>query len=44
MTTLGYKLGQVPIVQRNFEKVVIAIIVLSLIPVLLEAHKARQRA
>jgi membrane-associated protein len=44
MTTLGYKLGQVPIVQRNFEKVVIAIIVLSLMPVLLEARKARQRA
>jgi membrane-associated protein len=41
MTVLGYKLGQVEIVQRNFEKVVIAIVVLSLIPVALEARKSR---
>jgi membrane-associated protein len=43
MTTLGYKLGQVPLVQRNFEKVVLAIVVLSLVPALLEARKARAR-
>lgn len=42
MTTLGYKLGQVPIVQRNFEKVVIGIVVLSLVPVGLEALKSRR--
>jgi membrane-associated protein len=42
MTTLGYKLGQVPIVQRNFEKVVLGIIVLSLVPAFLEAKKARR--
>ncbi len=42
MTTLGYKLGQVPVVQRNFEKVVIGIVVLSVIPVVLEARKARK--
>jgi membrane-associated protein len=44
MTTLGYQLGQVPLVQRHFEKVVLAIIVLSLVPALLEARKARARA
>jgi membrane-associated protein len=43
MTTLGYQLGQVPLVQRHFEKVVLAIIVLSLVPALLEARKARAR-
>jgi membrane-associated protein len=42
MTTLGYKLGQIPVVQRNFEKVVIGIVVLSLLPVLLEALKGRR--
>lgn len=43
MTTLGYKLGQVPLVQRNFEKVVIGIVVLSLLPVVLEARKSRHQ-
>jgi membrane-associated protein len=41
MTTLGYQLGQVAFVKRNFEKVVIGIIVLSLVPVYLEARKKR---
>jgi len=44
MTTLGYKLGQVPLVQKHFEKVVLGVIVLSLVPALLEARKARSRA
>ena len=44
MTTLGYKLGQVPLVQRNFEKVVLGVVVLSLVPAVLEARKARARA
>jgi membrane-associated protein len=43
MTTLGYQLGQVPLVQRHFEKVVLGVIVLSLAPALLEARKARSR-
>jgi membrane-associated protein len=38
MTTLGYQLGQVDIVRRNFEKVVIGIVVLSLIPAALQAR------
>ncbi len=44
MTTLGYKLGQIPAVQRNFEKVVLAIVFLSLVPAFLEARKARSRS
>jgi len=44
MMTLGYKLGQVPLVQRHFEKVVLGVIVLSLVPAFLEARKARARA
>ena len=41
MTTLGYRLGQIDYVRRNFEKVVIAIVLLSLVPVALEARKRR---
>ncbi|HVW87133.1 MAG TPA: VTT domain-containing protein [Bryobacteraceae bacterium] len=41
MTTLGYQLGQVPVVQRNFEKVVIGIVVLSLVPAVIEARRKR---
>ena len=44
MTTLGYKLGQVPLVQRHFEKVVLGVVVLSLVPAFVEARKARNRA
>lgn len=43
MTMLGYGLGNVPVVRRNFEKVVIAIIVLSLLPALMEFVKSRRR-
>src|SRR5580693_7928498 len=32
MMTLGYQLGQVPMVRRNFEKVVLAIVFVSLLP------------
>jgi membrane-associated protein len=41
MTTLGYQLGRIPIVQRNFEKVVLGVVALSLVPILLEARKKR---
>jgi membrane-associated protein len=40
MTTLGYQLGQIELVRRNFEKVVLGIIFLSLVPVGIEAWKA----
>lgn len=41
MTALGYQLGQVELVRRHFEKVVMGIIVVSVIPVLLELRKTR---
>jgi membrane-associated protein len=44
MTMLGYTLGRVPVVQANFEKVVILIILVSLIPVFLELVKSRRTA
>lgn len=43
MTTLGYTLGSVPWVRQNFEKVVLLIIFVSLIPVVLETVKSRRR-
>lgn len=42
MTGLGYTLGSVPFVQRNFEKVIFGIIIVSLLPVLLHALEARR--
>lgn len=42
MTLLGYSLGNVPIVRRHFEKVIVAIVVISLIPAVREAWKARR--
>jgi membrane-associated protein len=44
ITTLGSQLGQVELVRKNFEKVVLGIIVLSLAPVVSEALKARRAA
>ncbi len=41
MTTLGYQLGQIDLVRRNFEKVVLGIIFLSLLPVAIQVWKAR---
>ena len=41
MTTLGYKLGQIPFVQHNFEKVVLAVVLISFAPILIEAGKKR---
>jgi membrane-associated protein len=44
MTLLGYSLGNVTIVRQNFEKVIVAIIVISLLPAIREAWKARRAA
>ena len=41
MTVLGYYLGGIPIIRRHFEKVVLLIIFLSLLPVIVHAIKAR---
>jgi membrane-associated protein len=37
---IGYKLGGVPIIRHNFEKVILGIIVLSLLPSVIEVVKA----
>ena len=42
ITMAGYSLGQVAIIRQNFEKVVLLIIFLSLLPVVLEVWKARR--
>jgi membrane-associated protein len=43
VTALGCQLGQVELVRRNFEKVVLGIIFLSLTPVVWETMKARRQ-
>lgn len=40
MMTLGFQLGQVPLVRRHFEKVVLGIIFVSLLPMFNEVFKA----
>jgi membrane-associated protein len=42
MTMLGYELGGVPIVKRNFDKAIFLIIFLSLLPTIIEIYKARR--
>jgi len=44
MTMLGYTLGGVPIVRAHFEKVIVAIILISLMPAAIHALKARREA
>lgn len=44
MTTLGYTLGGIEIVRRHFEKVVILIIAVSLLPIVIEFLKSRRQA
>jgi membrane-associated protein len=41
MTILGYLLGGIPLVRRNFEKFVLLVIFVSLLPILIQALKAR---
>lgn len=43
MTALGYYLGSIPLVRRHFDKVVLLIIFISLLPVILHAFKARTK-
>jgi membrane-associated protein len=42
MTTLGFSLGNVALVRDNFEKVILLIIAVSLIPPLIEAYRSRK--
>jgi membrane-associated protein len=41
-TLLGYFFGTIPFVQKNFELIILAILVISVIPVIVEALKARK--
>jgi membrane-associated protein len=42
MTTAGYFLGGIPLIQRHFEKVVILIVLVSVLPVVYEVLKGRR--
>jgi membrane-associated protein len=42
MTLLGYNLGKVPFIRQHFDKVVLLIIVISLIPAISEVIKSRR--
>jgi membrane-associated protein len=42
MTMLGYELGSVPFIRRYFDKVILVIIFVSLLPTLIEIVKARR--
>jgi len=44
MTTLGYELGGVPFIRRNFDKVILAIVFLSLLPTLIQIVKSRRES
>lgn len=44
MITLGYLLGNIPIVRRNFQTFVLVIIVVSLIPAVSQALKTRRKS
>jgi membrane-associated protein len=41
VTLVGYFFGQIPLVKNNFEKVVLAIIVISFLPIIFEFIKNR---
>lgn len=43
LTMLGYRLGSVPFVRQNFDKVVLGIIVVSVMPMVIEYLKSRRR-
>ena len=42
MTTLGYELGGIPIIKRNFDIAVLTVIFLSLTPTFFEAYRVRR--
>jgi membrane-associated protein len=43
-TLLGYFFGNIPFVRKNFELVIIAIILISVLPMFIEWWKARREA
>ena len=44
LTLAGYLFGQIPVIKHNFESVILAIIVLSMLPMLIEWIRARRSA
>ena len=44
MTVLGVLLGRIPVVQRNFEKFVLLVIFVSLLPVIMHACREHARS
>ena len=44
MTLLGYNLGEVEFVRRNFEKVILGIILVSVMPIVFEYFRGRKHA
>lgn len=42
MTMLGYELGGIPFIRHNFDKVILAIIFISMLPTVIEVIKARR--
>ena len=42
MTLAGYYLGGVPLIRRNFEKVVLGIVFVSLLPLLIQYWQSRR--
>jgi membrane-associated protein len=44
MTMLGYSLGNVPFIRHNFDKVILFIIFVSLLPTIIEVVKARRKS
>jgi membrane-associated protein len=43
MTLAGYYLGNVSLVRRNFEKVVIGIVLVSVVPMIVQILRSRKR-
>jgi membrane-associated protein len=44
MTLAGYNLGGVPVIRRNFEKVVIGIVLVSVLPMIIHYLRSRGAA
>jgi membrane-associated protein len=44
MTLAGYNLGGIPLIRRNFEKVVLGIVFLSILPLILQYFRSRREA
>jgi membrane-associated protein len=42
MTMLGYELGSIPFVRRNFDYAILTVVVVSLLPTFIEVFKAHR--